>query len=56
MRKIELTHDKVIPGWGTIKQGETFKVESFNKRFVYVMLKPGVKLRLNRKSDCKILY
>ena len=56
MRKIELSHDMNIPGWGVIQKGTPFMVKEFNKRFVYVELKPGVNLRLARKSDCIVKY
>lgn len=56
MRKIETSHELNIPGWGKIPAGTPFKVERFNKRFVYVMLKERVELRLARKSDCVVIY
>lgn len=56
MKKIKISHDLQIPGWGFIKAGTPFKVKRFNKRFVYVELKPGTELRLSRKSDCEIVY
>ena len=56
MRKIETSHDMNIPGWGFVPKGTPLKVESFNSRFVYVELKPGVKLRLARKADCIVKY
>ena len=56
MRKIKLKHDMKIIGYGVLEAGTTFKVERFNKRFVYVKLHEGVTLRLARKADCEILY
>lgn len=56
MRKISIKHDMRIPGWGLIKEGETYKVLRFNQRFVYVELKTGVTLRLARKRDCNVMY
>lgn len=56
MRKIKISHDLSIPGWGVIKAGTAFKVQKFNKRFVYVELQSGAALRLSRKSDCEIVY
>lgn len=56
MKKIKISHDLQIPGWGLIKAGSAFKVARFNKRFVYVDLKPGVTIQLSRKSDCEIVY
>lgn len=56
MRKIEISHDLMIPGWGLIPKGATFKVERYNSRFVYVMLNAACELRLARKGDCKKLY
>lgn len=55
MKKIELSHNINIPGYGILKEGTPFKVEKFNKRFVYVKL-GNCELRLARKSDCKIIY
>ena len=55
MRKITLKHDMQIPGYGTLKEGTPFKVEKFNKRFVYVKLSNST-LRLARKSDCNVVY
>lgn len=56
MRKIKTKHDMNIPGWGVIPSGTAFKVEKFNKRFVYVLVKDGVTLRLARKADCEVMY
>lgn len=56
MRKIEITHNLNIPGYGVISAGTTFKVERFNKRFVYVLVGPHTELRLARKADCKVIY
>ena len=56
MRKIKVSHDVLVPGWGLIKAGTAFKVQKFNKRFVYVELSSGSLLRLSRKSDCEIVY
>ena len=56
MRKIKIRHDLNIPGWGMISAGTQFKVVRYNKRFVYVMVKYGVELRLARKSDCEVMY
>ncbi len=56
MKKIKTSHDMNLPGWGIVPKGTPFKVVRFNKRFVYVELKPHVELRLNRKSDCEIMY
>lgn len=56
MKKIKTRHDLNIPGWGFIPAGTQFKVEKFNKRFVYVELKERVNLRLARKADCEVLY
>ena len=56
MKKIKISHDLNIPGWGVIKAGTAFKVQKYNKRFVYVELQSGAVLRLNRKSDCETVY
>jgi len=56
MKKIAISHNLVIPGYGVIPKGETFKVEKFNKRYVYVQLESGCTLRLARKSDCEVIY
>lgn len=56
MKKIRISHDLQIPGYGLIKAGSAFKVFKFNKRFVYVELKSGAIVRLNRKSDCEVVY
>ena len=56
MRKIKLAHDADIPGWGRIAKDTAFKVMRFNKRYVYVELKPGIILQLARKRDCIIVY
>lgn len=56
MKKIKTSHDLQIPGWGFIPAGTPFKVERFNKRFVYVKLHEHVELRLARKADCEIVY
>ena len=56
MRKIKIRNDLNIPGWGKIPAGTPFKVEKFNKRFVYVRLNSGAILRLARKADCEIVY
>lgn len=56
MRKIKLKHDMQIPGYGKLEAGHPFKVESFNKRYVYVKLHPGLTLRLARKADCEVVY
>lgn len=56
MRKIKTKHELNIPGWGKIPAGTPFRVERFNKRLVYVLLKERVTLRLARKVDCEIIY
>ena len=56
MRKIKTKHELNIPGWGKIPAGTSFRVEKFNKRFIYVLLKERVTLRLARKADCEIIY
>ena len=56
MKKIKTRRDLNIPGWGFIPAGTQFKVEKFNKRFVYVEVKERVTLRLARKADCEVLY
>ena len=56
MRKIKLSHDMFVPGWGALKKGAPFKVDRFNKRYVYVSLADRVTLRLARKADCEIVY
>lgn len=56
MRKIKTSHELNIPGWGKIPAGTPFKVVRFNKRYVYVMVRDGVELRLARKSDCEVMY
>lgn len=55
MKKITLKHDMYVYGYGTLKEGTPFKVEKFNKRFVYVKL-GSCELRLARKNDCNIVY
>lgn len=56
MKKIRTSHELNIPGWGIIPAGTSFKVERFNKRFVYVMVNYRVELRLARKADCEVIY
>ena len=56
MRKIKIRHDLNIPGWGMIPAGTQFKVVRYNKRFVYVMVKEHVELKLARKADCEVIY
>ena len=56
MRKIKLAQDMSVPGWGRIAKDTAFKVQRFNKRYVYVELKPGVVLQLARKRDCVVVY
>ena len=56
MKKIRVRHDMRIPGWGLIREGAEFKVDRFNSRFVYVVLREGVILRLARKTDCEKVY
>ena len=56
MRRIKVSHDINVSGWGLIKTGTAFRVVKFNKRYVYVDLSPGTILRLARKSDCAIMY
>ena len=56
MRKIKTSHDLNIPGWGFIPAGTPFKVERFNKRFIYVLVNDRVELRLARKADCEVIY
>ena len=56
MRKIKTKNELNIPGWGRIPAGTPFKVERFNKRFVYVKVKENIELRLARKADCEVMY
>lgn len=56
MRKIKTSHDLNIPGWGKIPAGTPFKVERFNKRFIYVLVNDRVELRLAKKADCEVMY
>lgn len=56
MRKIKISHDLMIPGWGLIRKGTAFKVERYNSRFVYVLLADRCELRLARKADCIKVY
>ena len=56
MKKIKTNHDLNIPGWGFIPAGTAFKVERFNKRFIYVLVNSKVELRLARKADCEVIY
>lgn len=56
MRKIRISHDLNVPGWGMIPQGTEYKVERFNSRYVYVELNRGVELRLARKADTETVY
>lgn len=56
MKKIKTSHELNIPGWGRIPAGTAFKVERFNKRFIYVFVNDKVELRLARKADCIIVY
>lgn len=56
MKKIEISHNLTIPGWGIIPAGQQFKVEKYNSRYVYIKLKERVILRVARKADCKIIY
>ena len=56
MKKIKLANDMMIPGWGRIAKDTAFKVQKFNKRYVYVEVADRVILRLARKRDCITLY
>ena len=56
MKKIRTKHNLEIPGWGHIPAGTEFKVDKFNKRFIYVKLHERVTLRLARKADCEVIY
>lgn len=56
MKKIKTSHELNIPGWGIISAETEFKVEKFNKRFVYVKLTEYTTLRLARKADCEVIY
>ncbi len=56
MRKIKLANDMFIPGWGRIAKDTAFKVQKFNKRYVYVEVADRVILRLARKRDCVTVY
>ena len=56
MKKIKLANDMTITGWGRIAKGTAFKVQKFNKRFVYVEVADRVILRLARKRDCITVY
>ena len=56
MNKIRTSHELNIPGWGKISAGTSFKVERFNKRFIYVRISDRVELRLARKADCEVIY
>lgn len=54
MKKIELKEDVSVMCVGIIPKGTTFKVEKFNKRFVYVKYL-GCTLRLLR-SGVNVIY
>lgn len=56
MKKIKTSRELNIPGWGIIPAESEFKVEKFNKRFVYVKLTEYTTLRLAKKADCIVLY
>ena len=56
MKKIRLIHDVIVPGWGVIPAGAAFRVARYNSRFVYVLLRDRVELRLARKGDCEKVY
>ena len=56
MKKIAISHNLIIPGYGVIPKGKEFMVSRFNKRYVYVQINSGSTLRLARKSDCIIIY
>lgn len=56
MKKIAIAQDTKIQGLGILRQGEKYKVDHFNGRFVYVEWKPGIIIRLARKRDCVVLY
>ena len=56
MRKIKTKEDMRIDGWGFIPKGTEYKGYKYNKRFVYVELNKGVRLRLSRKGDCEEVY
>ena len=47
MRKIRLKQPVTVMGVGTIPEGTQFKVDKYNKRFVYVTF-IGCQLRLSR--------
>lgn len=54
MRKIRVKNDMYIQGWGTIKAGTEYKVDRYNTRYVYVMLKEGVTMQFGRKDVEKV--
>lgn len=56
MKKIKISHDLDIIGYGKITEGTMFKVVKFNSRFIYVDVSDGLQLRLARKRDCIIVY
>ena len=49
-KKIKLINDVKIMGYGILRKGEVFNVESFNSRFVYIRLTFGCVCRLSRKE------
>ena len=54
MRKIKVIKDMYIQGWGTIKAGTEYKVDRYNTRYVYVILKDGVTMQFRRKDVEKV--
>ena len=56
MKKIKLSHDVKVRGYGIIPKGTEFKVKRFNSRYVYVDVRDGVELQLSRKNDTETIY
>lgn len=56
MKRIRVTHDMQIPGYGLIRKGTEFDVDRYNKRFVYAIVHERVILRLARKRDTEVVY
>ena len=52
MKKVTISHDVYIMGYGTVKEGTVLNVIHDNSLYVYADLS-GCEVRLSKKHDCK---
>lgn len=53
MKKVTISHDIHIIGYGMLKEGTILNVIRDNIRYVYADLN-GCEVRLSRKHDCRL--